>query len=114
MQRGSRNLSLVTRSALCAIAASAFVPFLGCGSGGGNSGGMPAVNPVAAAAKAIELNDKDGNGTLNQTELAASPGILAALARYDTDGNREVSKAEIESRMKSMFSSSGAPWIAVQ
>jgi hypothetical protein len=75
---------------------------------------MPAVDPAAAAAKAIELYDKDGNAALNQTELAASPGILAALARYDTDGNREVSKAEIELRMKSMFSSSGAPWIAVQ
>jgi hypothetical protein len=74
---------------------------------------MPAVDPAAAAAKAIELYDKDGNGSLNQTELAGSPGILAALTRYDTDGNREVSKDEIESRLKSMFSGSGAPWFTV-
>jgi hypothetical protein len=74
---------------------------------------MPAVDPAAAAAKAIELYDKDGSGSINQTELAGSPGILAALARYDTDGNREVSKEEIESRLTSMYSGSGAPWFTV-
>jgi hypothetical protein len=112
MQQHCRNLSLATRWAYCAVVASAFASFLGCGSGGGASGEMPAVDPGAAATKAIELYDKDASGSLNQAELAASPGLLAALARYDTDSNREVSKEEIGARMKAMFSSS-APWVAV-
>ena len=44
------------------------------------------------ADKAIELYDKDSSGSLNEAELAASPGLLAALDRYDKDRDHQISR----------------------
>ena len=77
----------------------------GCGLIGGSSVKPPTVSPSQAADKAIELCDKDANGLLNATELAACPGLLAALAKYDTTGDKQLSREEIVERLKSMYAS---------
>lgn len=76
----------------------------GCGTIGRSSIKPPAVNPSAAADKAIELCDKDANGLLNATELAACPGLLAALPNYDTSGDMQLSRDEIVDRLTEMYS----------
>ncbi|NQT40633.1 MAG: hypothetical protein HQ581_24280 [Planctomycetes bacterium] len=45
----------------------------------------PAIDAQAAAAAAIELYDKDGNGTIGSEELQAAPALAAALADLDED-----------------------------
>jgi hypothetical protein len=64
----------------------------------------PSVNPNIAADKAIELCDQDGNGLLSASELAACPGLLAALANYDTSGDKQLSRDEIAARLTDMYS----------
>jgi hypothetical protein len=56
----------------------------------------PRIDAAAAAAKAIEQYDRNGDGTLSADELAACPALLYALPRYDTDHNHALSKSEIE------------------
>lgn len=83
----------------------------GCGRGSGD-GGASAVDPTDAAEQAIELYDKDGNGSLSESELAASPGILALREQYDSDGNQEISEDEIAARLESIYRA-GAGWLTV-
>ena len=71
----------------------------GCQSGGGPAVDAPSVDPVAAAAAAIEQYDKDGDGSLSQTELAACPGLLPALS----DGKKKLTQEEIAAHLESMF-----------
>jgi hypothetical protein len=78
----------------------------GCG---GNSGDGDSINPGAAADQAIEQFDKDGSGSLNESELAASPGLLAARASYDKDANQEISHDELEEGLAST-SSKATSW----
>ena len=74
--------------------------FLGCGK---SSVKPPSVNPGSAADKVIELCDKDANGLLSASELAASPGLLSAFAQYDTSGDKQLSKEEIVARLTEMY-----------
>jgi hypothetical protein len=76
----------------------------GCSSGGGSEIEIPAVNPTAAASKAIELYDKDASGSLDAVELNACPGLLAARERYDTDNNGQLTRDEIAARITVLFS----------
>jgi hypothetical protein len=76
----------------------------GCGRVGQSSVKPPSVNPNQAADKAIELYDKDSNGLLSASELAACPGLLAALANYDTSRDKQLSREEIEARLTDMYS----------
>ena len=80
----------------------AFVSVGGCGGNRGGASSTLSINPSAAAEKAIELYDKDRSGSLNESELAACPGFLAARDRYDKDGDRQISRDEIEERLKSI------------
>ena len=89
-----------TAWSLAAIAA--FVSTGGCGGNGGGTSSTLPINPSAAADKAIELYDKDGSGSLNESELAAAPGFLAARDRYDKDGDRQIARDEIQERLKSI------------
>jgi hypothetical protein len=84
----------------------------GCGSGGTGGSAMPDLSPSAAAAQAIELLDKDDNGSLDETELAACPGILASRDRNDTDRDGQVSQDELESCLAKIYAG-GTPWATV-
>ena len=64
----------------------------------------PSVDPEEAAATAIENYDTDGDGSLNEAELAACPGLLVVMDRFDTTGDRQLSQDEIEARLGEMYS----------
>lgn len=86
------------------------IPFIvmmficGCQPGSQSAIKPPSVDPADAAAAAIEAHDADRDGKLSETELVAVPGLLAALAKYDTDGDRHLSGKEIGARLESMYS----------
>jgi hypothetical protein len=83
----------------------------GCGQGRRHAVDMPSIDPSAAAKKAIELYDKNGDGSIDEMELAAGPGIYAARDRYDADGNHEITKDEIAAHLTSLYAS-GTPWVS--
>ena len=60
---------------------------------------LPSLVPDEAAAKAVELLDKDGDGLLGDSELQDSPGLKSVMKRLDSDGDRKVSQAELSSHM---------------
>jgi hypothetical protein len=76
----------------------------GCGAIGRPAVKPPSVNPSQAASAAIELCDKDANGLLSAGELAACPGLLATLDKYDTSGDKQLDEAEIAARLSEMYS----------
>lgn len=73
---------------------------------------MPPISPTSSAQQAVDLLDKNGDGLLDESELADSPGIRAALGRYDTDGDGKVSSEEIAARLTSLVAA-GSPWVSV-
>src|SRR4051794_30094520 len=68
----------------------------------------PKINASAAADKAMELYDKNGDGSIDKKELEACPGLLAALKVYDTDGNQQISRQEIADRITDWKTTSSA------
>ncbi len=71
----------------------------------GCSSGPRAIAPVdidadQAAERAIEMYDKDGDGTLNASELSEIPGIQKHLDKYDLDADGIVSADEITGRIE--------------
>ncbi len=63
----------------------------------------PKVDPTQAAAKAIELYDKDGDGALSETELVKCPGMRGHLTMYDKNGNKKVEQEEIAGRLTELY-----------
>ncbi len=60
---------------------------------------LPAIDAQAAAKAAIDLYDKDGNGTIGGEELKAAPALAAAMADLDEDQDEAVSQEEIVARI---------------
>jgi hypothetical protein len=89
------------RTALAVLIASSWS---GCNSGERRAIEAPQVDPASAAAKAIELYDKNADGVLSRTELAACPGILAVREHFDANRDDQVSQDEIAERIKALFS----------
>ena len=77
---------------------------LGCTSKGGGPIAPPEVDPNAAADRALEEYDKDGDGALDTAELEACPGILVALRLFDTNNDQKVDRAELVTQIESLFS----------
>jgi hypothetical protein len=55
----------------------------------------PEVDTAAAAARAIEQYDTNGDAALDKEELVKCPGILSKVAVYDQNGNGSVEQDEI-------------------
>lgn len=72
---------------------------LGCSAGPKRVGAVD-VDPADAAAAAISTYDSNDDGSLDEEELVAVPGILMAKQHYDKDANGQVSAEEIEARLK--------------
>jgi hypothetical protein len=68
----------------------------------------PSINASGAADQALELYDKNHDGSLDKKELESCPGMLAALKTYDTDGNQQISREEIVNRIASWKTASAA------
>ena len=60
----------------------------------------PEFDPDGAATKAIQQYDSDGNGSIDLSEAEQSPGLLAAFARIDQDGDSALSATEIADRVR--------------
>jgi hypothetical protein len=72
----------------------------GCGQQGGGVKTARQLDPEAVAAAALALYDRNGDGSLDATELGASPGLQAALPRIDADRNKALSSGEIAERFR--------------
>lgn len=55
----------------------------------------PEFDPAAAAAKAIELHDKNGDSRLSQEELADCAGLRVLLARCDANADKALERDEV-------------------
>ncbi|HMO87345.1 MAG TPA: hypothetical protein PKC18_20740, partial [Lacipirellulaceae bacterium] len=86
--RGSRALRL----------AATLVLATGCSRGPGAIGPV-SVDPGGAASAAMAAYDANGDGALDDVELAAVPGILMHKDKYDLDGDGRVSRQEIADRI---------------
>lgn len=73
------------------------IAFCGCGPGTPEVGPL---NPSQAAAEAISLYDKNGNGQLEKQEITASPALKASVDKYDADKNGTLSADEIQRRVQ--------------
>ncbi len=89
---------------LSLVAVPFIIPLGGC-SRGPTAVYVPEVDPATASERALELYDKDKDGSLSETELVACPGILGHLSQYDKDGNGAVSREEIEEQLTQLLSS---------
>jgi len=59
----------------------------------------PSINASAAGSKALEMYDKNSDGKIAGPELDQAPGLKAALARIDTDGDKAITAEEIANRV---------------
>jgi hypothetical protein len=71
---------------------------------GGCSSGPTAIEPIEidfadASQRALKLYDTDADGSLNDAELIAVPGILKHKDKYDLDEDGLVSGDEMEMPM---------------
>ena len=65
----------------------------------------PQLDPAQAAAEAIRLYDKNGNGILEPEEWKQSPALAAAKDRIDRDGDGKITSQEIADRIASWLQS---------
>jgi hypothetical protein len=93
---------LLLRTAAVFVVACAFG---GCTPGKQSAIAIPRVNQDAAAAKAIELYDKDADGALSVVELSKCPGVLAARKQYDANHDDQLTRDELAARLTALFSS---------
>lgn len=82
----------------------ALTAMAGC-SGGAAKITEASVDPATAAAAAIEQLDKNGDGSLDATEIEACPPLKGALASYDSSSDGALSEAEIEQRLTALYQS---------
>jgi hypothetical protein len=60
----------------------------------------PDIDADDAAAEALELYDKDGDGAIDGAELDAVPGIQAAMETIDADKDGRATEEEIVARIE--------------
>ena len=89
---------------LMAVAFGAAV--VGLISTGCSSPGAAGINPEAAAARAMELYDANGDAALDADELKKAPALAVAITAYDADGNSRLDANEIAQRLTRLFQSS--------
>lgn len=61
---------------------------------------MPDLDPAAAAQRAVDQYDQNGDGLLSENEYSASPALAAARGQIDLDGDGALSKDEIAARLQ--------------
>ena len=84
----------------CSYLASVLLATTGCGSGPSAVEGID-FDADDASRLAMEAHDANGDGFLDESELATAPGIYRYRDLYDADKDGRVSAAEIEQRIGS-------------
>lgn len=79
------------------LSAAAISVIAGCG------GVKYVVDPEESSAAAIEQYDKNGDGLLDEAELAACPALLGALRAYDGSKDKKLSQQEIAEQIDYMY-----------
>lgn len=103
--RAFRSLLLMSRFWLfrrCCVLSGVLV--CGC-SFGPSRVEVPQLDPVGAAAAAVEQYDSDKDQNISQSESAACPGLAGSFKFYDANQDGQVSQAEIQSRLEAMLAS---------
>jgi hypothetical protein len=77
----------------------------GCGMMGASQVTPPSVRPAAAAAAAVSALDTNGDGRLDEAELAACLSLATVADRWDTDQDKSLAQAEIEAGLTQMMAS---------
>ena len=78
-----------------------FLSLLICGCDTGPSRiPAPGWKPEEQASRALELLDKNQNGVIDADELVHAPGLASALWHLDKDGDKGISRSELETRLK--------------
>jgi hypothetical protein len=67
----------------------------------------PQVDTRLAAAKAFELYDGNGDGSLSKEELAKAPGMLGKIERYDQNKNGSIEESEISEHLTRLLNRTG-------
>ena len=71
----------------------------GCGGAGSiNAPALPSYDPDAISRAAVQQLDKNGNGTVEDSELDACPGLKAILGEVDADGDKKLTADELRGR----------------
>lgn len=86
--------------ALNAAALSAFGILLVSGCGDGVDTSAPKLDPQEMSVKAMELYDTNKDAVLDTEELEQSPALFSAMARLDSDRDRNVTVEEIAERFE--------------
>ncbi len=81
----------------CIISGIFFAGLSGCGRPAPDA---PQIEPEAMAKKALELYDANGDGKIDGDELNKTPALAFSLKEMDTDKDRALSAAEIQSRLE--------------
>jgi hypothetical protein len=77
----------------------------GCTPRGGQRVEPPALSPSGAAARAMELLDKNKDGFLDAAELERSPALKSSLKEIDQNGDGKLTADEIEKRLHGYINS---------
>ena len=78
----------------------ALLAILGCSSGPSRIE-PPSIDADDAASQAMEMFDKDGDGSIAGSELDAAPALKASMATLDTNKDDAVQEDEIVQRIES-------------
>ncbi|MDO4629193.1 MAG: hypothetical protein Q4C70_08425 [Planctomycetia bacterium] len=81
----------------CIISGIFFAELSGCGRPAPTA---PEIEPEVMAKKALELYDANGDGKISGDELDKTPALAFSLKEMDTDKDRALSAAEIQSRLE--------------
>lgn len=94
---------LVEWRTLDLVAVALGAAMVGLISTGCSSPGAGGIQPEAAAARAMELYDANGDAALDADELKKAPALAVAIAAYDTDGNGRIEANEIAQRLTRLY-----------
>jgi hypothetical protein len=91
---------MVSRSFVRLALPAFVVGTLGCSTPASTGPELPAFDPQAAVAQAMNSYDADKDGSLSKQEVDRSPGLTAAFPHFDKDGSGTISPEEMLNRLK--------------
>ncbi|MCA9235248.1 MAG: hypothetical protein KDA44_07240 [Planctomycetales bacterium] len=95
-----QNEMSVWKNPYCLVLAGCLhATLVGCNSTPGRPE-KPDFSPSASAEAAVAEYDADGDGRIDQGEVAACPGLAIAFPRIDTDGDDALDAQEIAARIE--------------